>query len=346
MKFLLGIVRLVIALGTIVVAVLAVLALLGFAVPEFDLLNHFQLFLFFGMLAASVLVLLLFGGSRWKAWIAGIAGAGLVASGAIFMPELVSGFMPHAGAPTDQRPVYTLMTHNLFGLNYDMERVKAMIEAEKPDIIALQEYFGEQSSELHPLLEAQYPYFAQCRGGKRANIAIYSKLPFEEAEEDGACPNDAYGKQRTARILATFAQPDGSHFSVLTTHLDWPVPVMRQAKQFEELTTAVNETTGPLLVVGDFNSTPWSYAMRDFATRTMLERQTRNVVTFPLRFTVPHRLFPDGLMETMPVLPLDHVLTRGGVVVHDVHSGTDTGSDHLPIIVRFSVAPQVQAAGE
>jgi len=340
MKFLLGIVRLLIALGTLVLAALAVLALTGFAVPEFDLLNHFQLFLFFGLLVGTALALFVFNRTRWKPWMIGIAAAGLLSSAVTFLPELISGFMPHEPAPSDGRPVYKLMTHNVFGLNYNMERVEAVIEAEKPDIIALQEYFGEQSSELHPLLHDQYPYFAQCRGGKRANIAIYSKLPFDEAEESGACPNDAYGKQRTARILATFTQPDGSHFSVLTTHLDWPVPVMRQSKQFEELTGVVNDTVGPLLAVGDFNSTPWSYAMRDFATRTMLDRQTRNVVTFPLRFTAPHRFFPDGLMETMPVLPLDHVLTRGGVVVHDVHAASDTGSDHLPIVVTFSVAAQ------
>lgn len=339
MQVLVGIVRLLIAFGTLVVACLAVLALMGFAVPEFDLLNHFQLFLFFGSLVLAVLTLLVFGRNRWKPWMTGIAAVGLLSSAVIFLPELLSGFLPHQAAPTGGRPIYKLMTHNVFGLNYDMERVKAVVETEKPDIIALQEYFGEQSSELHPLLHEQYPYFAQCRGGKRANIAIYSKLPFQEAEEDGACPNDAYGKQRTARILATFTQPDGSKFSVLTTHLDWPLPVMRQAKQFEELTAAVNETQGPLLVVGDFNSTPWSYAMRDFATRTMLERQTRNVVTFPLRFTAPHRFFPSGLMETMPVLPLDHVLTRAGIQVHDIHAGTDTGSDHLPIIATFSVAP-------
>lgn len=337
MTFVLGIVRLLIAFGTLVVACLAVLALLGFAVPEFDLLNHFQLFLFFGTLGATVLALLAFGRTRWKRWMVGIAGAGLLASAVTFLPELISGFVPHQPAPADQRPVYRLMTHNVFGLNFEMERVEAVIAAEQPDIIALQEYFGEQSTELHPLLHGQYPYFAQCRGGKRANIAIYSKLPFEEAEEDGACPNDAYGKQRTARILATFTQPNGTKFSVLTTHLDWPVPVMRQSRQFEELTVAVNDTEGPLLVVGDFNSTPWSYAMRDFATRAMLDRQTRNVVTFPLRFTAPRRLFPDGLMETMPVLPLDHVLTRGGVQVFDVHAGADTGSDHLPVVVEFSV---------
>ena len=343
MTFLPGLFRLLIALGTVVVASMAVLALLGFAVAEFDLLNHFQLFIFFGALLATVLALLVFQGTPWRGWMIGVAGAGLLASSLTFLPELVSGFMPQEPAPTDGRPVYKLMTHNVFGLNFDMDRVEAAVEAEKPDIIALQEYFGEQSSELHPLLHDQYPYFAQCRGGKRANIAIYSKLPFEEAEADGACPNDAYGKQRTARILATFTQPDGSTFSVMTTHLDWPVPVARQSRQFEELTDAVNQTRGPLVVVGDFNSTPWSYALRDFAMRTMLERQTRNVVTFPLRFTAPHRLFPDGLMETIPVLPLDHVLVRGGVEVHEIHAGTDTGSDHLPVFVTFSVG---QPAGQ
>src|SRR5690606_37006706 len=102
---------------------------------------------------------------------------------------------------------------------------------------------------------------------------------FEEAQGDGACPNDAYGKQRTARILATFAL-EGARFSVMTTHLDWPVPVARQLMEFEELTTAVNATKGPLLVVGDFNSTPWSYALRDFGMRAMLDRHTRNIVTF------------------------------------------------------------------
>lgn len=339
MTLILGIVRLFIALGTILLAGLAVMALLGFAVPEFDLLNHFQLFLFFGTLAGALLAILAFRKSRLRPWMTAAASIGLVASSITFLPELVAGMMPHDPMPDDGRPVVRLMTHNVFGLNYDMARVEAVIQAEKPDIIAFQEYFGEQSSALHPMLAKSYPYFAQCRGGKRANIAIYSKLPFEEAEGDGACPNDAYGTQRTARILATFTLDNGAAFSVMTTHLDWPVPVARQSMEFEELTTAVNDTRGPLVVVGDFNSTPWSYALRDFAMRSMLERQTRNVVTFPLRFTAPHRFFPDGLMETMPVLPLDHVLTRGGVDVHDVHAGADTGSDHLPIIVTFSVAP-------
>jgi endonuclease/exonuclease/phosphatase (EEP) superfamily protein YafD len=329
MRLLIGLIRLGVSLGTLVVAGLAVLALLGFAVPELDLLNHAQVLLFGGALAALVLALLLFGGSRWRRWIIGIAAAGLLASAITFVPEVISGFQPRAPLPADGTPVLKLMTHNLFGLNYEMDRVAAIVADEDPDIIALQEYFSEQSSELHPVLRERYPYFAQCRGGKRANIGLYSKLPFTVAEGAGACPDD--GKQRTARILATFHLADGSSFSVITTHLDWPVPVQRQVTQFAELREAVDAVGGPLLVAGDFNSTPWSYALRRFGEQAGLERQTRNLVTYPLRFTLRR------LIDTTPFLPLDHVMTRGGIAVHELHAGPYSGSDHLPVIASFSV---------
>ena len=48
MTFVVGTIRFIIALGTLVLSGVAVLALLGFAVPEFDLFNHFQ-FLIFGI---------------------------------------------------------------------------------------------------------------------------------------------------------------------------------------------------------------------------------------------------------------------------------------------------------
>ncbi|MBU1304524.1 MAG: hypothetical protein KKF33_03245, partial [Alphaproteobacteria bacterium] len=77
MKLLLGIVRIVTALGTFGLAALALLALLGFAVPEFDLINHFQVLVFFGALLAVIVAILVFQGSRWKSWVTGAALAGL-----------------------------------------------------------------------------------------------------------------------------------------------------------------------------------------------------------------------------------------------------------------------------
>jgi endonuclease/exonuclease/phosphatase (EEP) superfamily protein YafD len=330
MTALLGLLRLGLALVALGLSGTAVAAWFGFAVPLFDLFNHFQVPLIAGMLVALIGVLVLFIGSSWQLLLSVVLLAGLAASALTVVPETVAELRPHAPLPGDGRPVIKLMTHNLFGLNYDMRRVARVIAAENPDIVALQEYFPEQRERLPQLLAATYPYSTHCVGGKRANIALFSKLPFEQAA-DGDCTTDPAAAGRTAHILATFTLPDGSRFAVLTTHFDWPYPIERQRRQRETIVKAIKAVTVPLLVVGDFNSTPWSYAQRDFAAEAGLDRQTHGLLTWPLMFSIK------GWRSTPPILPLDQVMTRGPVAIHDLHTAAPTGSDHLPIVVTFSL---------
>src|SRR5690606_5843408 len=227
--------------------------------------------------------------------------------------------------------VVTMMTHNLFGMNYEMEKVTAAIFSEDPDIIVLQEYFGEQATDLHPLLLARYPFFVRCQGGKRANLGLYSRLPFAQVD-NGACPNDAFGTERTAHILVEFETPEGNEFSVLTTHMDWPLPIARQREQFSAVSDVVDKIEGPLILAGDFNSTPWSYTLRDFIAANGLVRETRNLLTFPMTW-----YYLGAWRDTLPFLPLDHVMTRDGVVVHEIRAGQPTASDHLPVVFTFSL---------
>ena len=330
MLILLGLVRLVVALATLGAALAAIAAWFGFAVPFFDLFNHLQVVLIAAMVITLVLVLVLFIGSSWQWPLAGLLALGLIASAATVGPETLAAFATRPPAPGDGRPVLKLMTHNLFGLNRDMERVARVIATENPDIVALQEFFPEQRATLPQLLAPQYPYSARCVGGKRANIAIFSKLPFAEAQ-DGDCPQDRSGAQRTAHILANFTLADGTRFAVLTTHFDWPFPIERQRQQRDVIVNTLKDVTVPVLVVGDFNLTPWSYAQRDFATAAGLTRQTHGILTWPARFWVK------GWRDTQPLLPLDQVMSRGPITVNDLHAGERTGSDHLPIVVTFSV---------
>src|SRR5690606_6069971 len=130
-------------------------------------------------------------------------------------------------------------------------------------------------------------YSVRCRGGKRANLGLYAKLPFELGMTPADCPDNAYGTQRTAHILAHFAPPGGAAFSVLTSHMDWPLPTQRQQDQMTALASTAKAVTGPLIVLGDFNSTPWSHGLRHFAATASLQRQDHNLVTYPLLFTVP-----------------------------------------------------------
>ncbi|WP_332701542.1 endonuclease/exonuclease/phosphatase family protein [Devosia sp.] len=328
MSVLLKLIRLGLVLGALGVATFAMLALFGFAAPELDLLNHVQILLLPGTaIALPILAMALRGWGRGAAII--YAFVGLATSASVLLPEFLGSMRERPAAPAEGS--ITMMTHNLFGMNYEMEKVTAAIFAEDPDIIVLQEYFGEQATELHPLLLAEYPFFVRCRGGKRANLGLYSRIPFDQ-QEDGACPSDAYGTTRTAHILASFQTEDGKPFSVITTHMDWPIPVSRQQEQLSVLSEVLDKIEGPMILAGDFNSTPWSYSLRQFVANNGLVRETMNLLTFPMSWH-----YFGAWRDTLPFLPLDHVMTRGGVMVHGIHTGQATASDHLPVVFSFSV---------
>jgi len=331
MKLVLGLLRVILALLIIATSAPALLALLGFAMPVLDVFNHLQLLLLFGTLGTLILALLL----RMPGAMTILAALGLAASAWTFVPEWLSSFEARPPLPMDGRPVLKLMTHNIFGLNTDMKRMAAAIFAEDPDIVALQEYFPGQTP-LDALIRSRYPYAVRCEGGKRANIGLYSKIPFDKEMSAADCPQSA-GDQRTAHIVASFTLANGTHFSVLTTHFDWPFPVGRQQSELKAIEDVINGISGPLIVVGDFNSTPWSYAMKGFEAATALHRETRAQPTYPMMVTVPSRISRDGLLHTLPFLPLDQVFERG-IAVHELHIGAPTGSDHLPVVFRFSLS--------
>ena len=70
----------------------------------------------------------------------------------------------------------------------------------------------------------------------------------------------------------------------MTTHMDWPMPVERQSGQLAALAQVVAGVEGPLVLAGDFNSTPWSYALRGFVDDAGLKRETASLLTYPLRW--------------------------------------------------------------
>ncbi|RYE11295.1 MAG: hypothetical protein EOP22_00080 [Hyphomicrobiales bacterium] len=326
MRFILAALRLLSALLILATALPALLALGGFAVPLFDLFNHLQLFLFFGTLLAAVAALLLSMRPGWKI----VALLGFAASAWIFVPEWLSSLAPRQVVSDVQ--IVRVMTHNLYGQRYDLERLRAVIREEDPDILALQEFSANQSG-LAQMLRDRYPYSVRCRGGSRANLGLYSKFPFETEMGPADCPANARGSQRIAHILVSFKLSSGTAFSLLTTHMDWPYPIERQREQFDAAIETVRNVKGPLLVVGDFNSTPWSYALQRFAAETGLKRETRNLMTYPELVPVRRRV-----LQLEPFLPLDHVFQRG-MIVSELHRSAATGSDHLPVVFTFSVAP-------
>ena len=343
---LMGLVRAVFFLATLGLSAGAILAVFGFIEPLLDAFNHFQPLWFAGTLICLLLTGVFFRRQRSRALMIALSATGFLTSGIIVVPEIISGYLPRPAAPADAE-TYRLMTYNVFGLNYDMQGVAAMIASEDPDIVAINEYFPEQRGPLHELLKPDYPFSRLCSGGKRANIAIYARMPFIGAEPGGDPCNHDFD-DRTSILTLSFSPPGSPGFTVVATQLDWPIQISplreggdllnrialmsaRQRGQFARIAAEIGRIEDNVILVGDFNATPWSYALRCFARDNGLVRETRNLPTFPKLWHF------DAWRETPAFLPLDHVLTRGNVRVTSVHTGNAAGSDHLPVIADFSV---------
>ncbi len=336
-------------LGIAGISLLALGALLGFVSPLLDMLNHFQPFVFTGALIAMVMAFLGFRRHRWRKGIIALAVLGFASSSVTVLPEMASSLVSHS-APAPEQRVIKLLSHNLFGVNWQMELVAEEIAAEDPDILAFQEYFRGQYSRLHTLILKEYPYFYRCGGGRRAFVAIYAKWPFELTDASSCPRNVPLASDALGRIAARFKLQDGRTFTVMTTQLNWPVQMSplfngelsisarlgaisaRQEGELSELAEAVRSVEEPLVLVGDFNSTPWSYALRGFVSSAGLRRQTRNMMTYPTIF------YLGEWIKTLPFLPIDHMMSSPGIVVHSIRTGPPAGSDHLSLIAEFSVS--------
>lgn len=331
--------------------VCAVAAALGFAHPLLDVLNHFQPVWFAGLLIVLLTTGVLYGSDRMRALTMTLGATGFLASAITVVPEFVSAWVtPPAAA--DGRPVYRLMSYNLFARNYDMAAAAEVILSEDADIVALQEYEPHLQRRLEPLLTGTYPYSVGCNNEKRANLAVYSRLPLTDTS-DAVCRWD--DDERTVLLTVPVTPDDGPAFTVGVTQLDWPVQISglwrgdalsekidlmteRQRGQFDHLLTEVTRIDGPAIVVGDFNSTPWSYTLRGFGRAAGLERATKSLPTFPKLW-----FYFGDWRETPAIVPLDHVFARDGLTVTGIRLTPPAGSDHLPVVATFSVADQAPA---
>ncbi len=83
------------------------------------------------------------------------------------------------------------------------------------------------------------------------------------------------------------------------------------------------------ILAGDLNATPWSAASKRIADAAGM------TAAGPAGPTWLYRRLPEFLR--FAGLPIDRIFTKGDVVVHSVNRLAPVGSDHLPVLVEFSL---------
>ncbi len=91
--------------------------------------------------------------------------------------------------------------------------------------------------------------------------------------------------------------------------------------QMADITKIAAQSSGPLIVAGDFNATQWSHTLEKLA-------QTANVRNIRRPFDLSKTFFPCAGIG----LSLDHVLISDEWRLLDYEHGEAGGSDHVPIV--------------
>ena len=220
-----------------------------------------------------------------------------------------------ASEPADNPPtVYRLLQLNLLFDNRKPEKVFSLIGRTQPDVVT----FNEVSEKWMVALGTQsavYPYRLLC-----PPLAILSRRPFGPIASQ-RCYDE---------ILAMVAINFGGHeVTVAAMHLGWPWPY-GQFQQIDDVAPVLRTLPGTVILAGDLNAAGWSVAASRVA-------ETGQLTLVPwVGPTWSYRSLPNWLRPWIG-LPIDHVFFKGNVVIHSARVQEEAGSDHLPVLIEFSV---------
>jgi len=317
------------ALMTFACAAAAAVGQFGRISEACDFANQFApLWMACGVAAAIVASILGSWPLRGASVIAGtlIVGLGLVQTG----PDVFARATTQWRVGAAERPL-KIVSFNVWKSNQDPSATAAWILREDPDVIILADAAGKGqlvADDLH----ARYPYGVRCARWNCSTLLL-SKQPSVRA--GGLAHGDPENRQGLSAAWATFVDSEGE-FTVIAVHMPRPWPYGTQATQQRLLIDDVAQMDRRrMIVAGDFNATPWSFALQRMDRGLGLPRRTRAVFTWPARL-------PHGMQAISPILPIDQVYASDAWSTVSVARGPMLGSDHYPLV--FQLAPNSTTA--
>lgn len=284
---------------------------------QLDLLTHFAPYWCLAGLATAAYGAIFVAPKGRRALLA-VGGAGVLAALLLILPELTRPIRPSVAAGS--APQIKIIQFNVWDRNVDVPTTADWIVSEKPDVVLMQEVNPEM------LLAMHIRGFHYTRG--IADVAIFSRVA---------------PKPQTLRIaeadwhrLPTFARASftigGEDVTVMAVHLGWPVDAGQKPSQAALGALVDRYDRSHMILAGDFNLTPWSFALRRLDRRLGLERRDRAI------FSWPAERFVHGKLVTLaPILPIDHVYAGSAWRTVSLRRGPHLGSEHFPLIVTLAL---------
>lgn len=230
-------------------------------------------------------------------------------------PQYLNRTEQIAAAPLPSEKALKVLSFNTHKSNNDNGAVLAEIKRIDADFVSLLEFAPDKSAILEGL-KSQYPFQYNCFENPHCNIAIISKFPIGEFESQMIWEGPPYVR---ASLGPTF-----NNLVVYAVHTTRFPYSRAQLMQVTALAARIEQETGAVLAMGDFNATPYSRVTKSLVDRLGLVRQT-NLPTWPAFIGVPQ-------------LAIDHIFTSASVrALSEPRIGNAAGSDHFPITMTLAI---------
>jgi endonuclease/exonuclease/phosphatase (EEP) superfamily protein YafD len=277
----------------------------------FTLLEHFrvQYVVAGAVLLGAVLAL------RMRGWADVAAIATLVHA----MPLAADLTRSPRSGPAGGAEIRVLML-NVLTENRRFDQVRQLIADEKPDIVGLVEVDRRWIAGVAPAV-ADFAGRLEEPRDDNFGVALYVRGRMTGAIE-------RLGSDLPTAIADVEIR--GAHLRVVLTH---PVPPISsdamklQEQQIAAVAGRANALEEPVVVTGDFNTTPWS---RVFAGLVEQSGLCDSRAGFGIQTSFPSDL---AILR----IPIDHLLASCSIGVRARRIGPQVGSDHLPVIVDLTI---------
>lgn len=286
----------------------------------FDILNNFHPH--YLLLLTAVFLLFL---QQKRKWLAGITAVFALIPLTLITPY----YLPQNANPqtliSNPRSIRLFMS-NVYSFRPNLNSVLDLAHESNADIIVLLEMIPLHYNEVQTLRQT-HPYF--FHEPRITGKAIFSRLPLRTIRLK------PFAGERIDVIVEVGAERP---FTLIATHLKPTVSAVKAAQRnahFADMARYVTQLREPVVLIGDFNSSPWSVYYQEFVRETGLKdgRLGNGILpTWPApRFALNQ--FPH---LTLALTPLDHALYSHTITWHTFERGRYVGSDHYPLLIEFS----------
>ena len=216
-----------------------------------------------------------------------------------------------------------VMSFNTWLWNKEQDVIRVEIERQDPDIVFLAEVTSHDIRLSKELL-AQFPFQYPEKRQRGQHLLLMSRYPLQDVEGRGVWTGPAY--------LQGSLGPEWGNLTLLGTHTLRAPRVRAQWNQINAIAQHISTISHPRFVFGDFNASPYSHMVWQFAGITGMTR--RSVLpTWPATW------------PGLPQVAIDHMFADDKLRFPDgVLAGRYAGSDHLPIVARVFVPVGGQTA--